>query len=407
MRTQEPEHRPSHQLPAIPHPANPSVAFVSTYPPAVCGLATFTASLRAALARIRGSDRGLGIVALDEDGLGPPEGGAVVAAMDPGDPWSVRSAAERVAGYDVVVLQHEYGIWGPDMGVAVLDFVNRLDNRLITTLHTLLTDPTPMQRRIVESLLRSSSVTVVPTRGARRQLLRDYSIDPRTVAVVPHGTRQPRHAGSVFVRLGDSGGPRLLTWGLIGPGKGIETALEAVAAIRQAHPDVIYTIAGRTHPKVLAHEGEAYRRRLETMARDLGIEANVEFIDKYMPTEDLDVLLLGTDMVLLPYDSTEQMVSGVLVEAVSAHVPVVATGFPHAKELAGVGAVVTTPHRDPRSMARAVSGLLDSPHARNEVIGAQRMVAAELDWDVVARAYEELIELTLLDAAVVSHVSAS
>lgn len=405
MTTQEPESRLSHQVPAIPHPANPSVVFVSTYPPAVCGLATFTASLRAALARIRGSDRGLGIVALDDEGLGAPDGGEVVAVMDPGDPWSVRSAAERVAGYDAVVLQHEYGIWGPDMGVAVLDFANRLDNRLITTLHTLLTDPTPMQRRIVEGLLRRSNVTVVPTRGARRLLLRDYSVDPQSVAVVPHGTRQPAHAGSVLLRPTDGARPQLLTWGLIGPGKGIETALEAVASIRHAHPDVLYTIAGRTHPKVLAREGEAYRRRLETMVRDLGIDANVEFIDTYLPTHDLDALLLGADVVLLPYDSTEQMVSGVLVEAVSAHVPVVATDFPHARELAGVGAVVTTAHRDPQSMARAISGLLDSPHARSEVIRAQGMVAAELDWDVVARAYEELIELALLETAVVSHVS--
>jgi glycosyltransferase involved in cell wall biosynthesis len=168
---------------------------------------------------------------------------------------------------------------------------------------------------------------------------------------------------------------------------------------------VLYTIAGRTHPKVLAREGEAYRRRLETMVHDLGIETNVEFVDSYLSDEQLDALLLDAGVVILPYDSTEQMVSGVLVEAVSAHVPVAATEFPHARELAEVGAVATAPHRDPEPMARAVSTLLGSPQARREMIRAQRAVAAELDWDVVARGYEALIERAVLETSVMSHVS--
>lgn len=399
MRTQSPHH-----IPAIPQPTHPSVVFVSTYPPAICGLATFTSSLREAFARNRGSDRGLGVIALDDGHTSYEDRGEVISLMDPGDAWSIRSAAERVAGYDAVVLQHEYGIWGPDMGTAVLEFADRLDNRLITTLHTLLTEPTPTQRRIVEGLTRRSDVTVLPTKSARNLLLSGYSVDPRHVAVVPHGTTRHRtRVGLPFTTSRKR--PRLLTWGLIGPGKGIETALEAVAVIRHHHPDVMYTVAGRTHPKVLAHQGEEYRTRLETMVRDLGIAGNVEFVDGYLAADELDNLILDADAVILPYDSAEQMVSGVLVEAVSAHVPVVATEFSHARELAEVGAVATSPHRDPKALAQRVTTLLDSPRERNEMARAQRMVSAGLDWDVVARSYEDLIEKALLETAVIGHVS--
>jgi glycosyltransferase involved in cell wall biosynthesis len=172
----------------------------------------------------------------------------------------------------------------------------------------------------------------------------------------------------------------------------------------EAYPDLRYTIAGRTHPKVLIREGETYRRRLEQLVRTLGLQRRVEFIDGYMPENLLHDLLLDATIVVMPYDSTEQMVSGVLVEAVSANVPVVATAFPHALELAGEGAVVTVPHRSPEALARSIAHLLDSPAALDEMSGAQRRLAPGLEWTNVAFQYEMLASSLVNGSITMTHV---
>jgi glycosyltransferase involved in cell wall biosynthesis len=174
--------------------------------------------------------------------------------------------------------------------------------------------------------------------------------------------------------------------------------------LAEAYPDLRYTIAGRTHPKVLMHEGETYRRRLEQLVRTLGLERRVEFIDGYMPENLLHDLLLDATIVVMPYDSTEQMVSGVLVEAVSANVPVVATAFPHAIELAGEGAVVTVPHRSPEALARSIAHLLDSPTALDEMTRAQRRLASGLEWTNVAFQYETLASSLATGSIAMTHV---
>lgn len=392
-----------------PLPTAPNIAFVSTYPPAMCGLATFTASLRRAMAQNRGDSTGLDVLELVDDPanvatVGRPE---VIGSMKPGERRSVDRGAQLLSSYDGVILQHEYGIWGPEMGLAVIRFAEALDSPLITTLHTLLPDPSPVQRRIVESLTRSSAYTVVPTLGARDLLLGSYSVDDRYIRVIPHGTHRSHDSFAptgAFQRRGD-GGPRLLTWGLIGPGKGLEWALQAVALLRDRYPRIRYTIAGRTHPKVLARDGEAYRRDLEVMAETLGITDNVEFVDSYLSDQMLHSLLADATVVVLPYESRDQMVSGVLVEAVSAIIPVVATAFPHAVELSDSGAVVAVPHRRPDVLAETITRLVDSPTARDSMTKAQRILANDLEWGTVALRYETLVESAIADDAVIGHVS--
>lgn len=387
----------------------PSIAFVSTYPPAMCGLATFTASLRGAMAQNRGNSTGLDVLELVDDAanvatVGRPE---VIGSMNPGGQRSVDRGAQLLSSYDGVILQHEYGIWGPEMGLAVLRFAEALDRPLISTLHTLLPDPSPIQRRIVESLTGVSAYTVVPTLAARDLLLERYSVDDRYIRVIPHGTDRSHSSlapTGALHRRGE-GGPRLLTWGLIGPGKGLEWALQAVALLRDRYPRIRYTIAGRTHPKVLAREGEAYRRNLEVMAETLGITDNVEFVDSYLSDQMLHSLLDDATVVVLPYESRDQMVSGVLVEAVSAIIPVVATAFPHAVELSDSGAVMTVPHRRPDVLAETIARLVDSPTTLESMRRAQRVMANDLEWGTVARRYEALVQATVADDAVIGHVS--
>jgi len=375
---------------------SPRVGFVSTYPPTACGLASFTFSLRGAMARHRGSDDGLGIVRVsDGDDIGGVAVGTeVVAHLDPRDTRSLAAAAQRLSRLDAVILQHEYGIYGPGSGKAVLDLVNQIDAPLITTLHTVITEPTEVQQRILEHLVASSASTVLLTRAARRLLIDRYRIDSGSTIVIPHGTvcASVRQAGAVCGDVGSSiSNPTLFTWGLIGPGKGLEWSLLAVERLRHRFPGLTYVIAGRTHPKVLDASGEAYRIALMELVERLGLDRTVEFIDEYLPQESLHELLRKATTVLLPYDSTEQVVSGVLVEAVAAFVPIVATAFPHAVELAEEGAVLTVPHQSPQALVDATTDLLDSPQTRERMIQSQRRLAPGLEWASVAAQYERAV----------------
>jgi glycosyltransferase involved in cell wall biosynthesis len=374
----------------------------------MCGLATFTASLRGAMAENRGSGRGLDVMELvDDPEAWSQERPEVVASIDPGDAWSLQTAARKMSGYDAIILQHEYGIWGPDMGRGVVDFVGSVESLLISTLHTLLPNPDILQEEIIEKLANRSIYTVVPTRAGRTLLTERYPVDPRSVVVIPHGVDAVHRSVARLraLKRGPDLEPRILTWGLIGPGKGLEWSLRAVGALKHRYPDIRYTIAGRTHPKVLSREGEEYRESLQTIISETGLAGNVEFIDDYLTPVTLRDLLLQANIIVLPYDSTEQIVSGVLVEAVAANVPVVATAFPHAVELAEMGAAATVPPQSPLAIADAIDRLLGSAEAWDEMVARQRLVAPELEWRNVARQYERLVEEAVLGSSPMSHAS--
>lgn len=384
----------------------PRVGFVSTYPPTRCGLASFTSSLRNAMARRRGSHDGLRVVRVSN---GANIGrlvisDEVVAHLDPGNAESLAMAARRLSDFDAVVLQHEFGIYGSDSGKAVLSLVNRIDAPLITTFHTVINEPTELQQRIAEHLVERSVFTVLLTRAARRLLLDRYRVDSGSTTVIPHGTVcAPVHQAAADRGDLDSfnSPPTLLTWGLIGPGKGLEWSLLAVDRLRRRFPGLRYVIAGRTHPKVVDANGEAYRIALVERVKRLGLNQTVEFIDEYLPRESLHELLRSAAAVILPYDSTEQVVSGVLVEAVAALVPVVATAFPHAVELAEEGTVLTVPHRSPQALVEAITGLLDGPKTRNRMLRSQLRLAPSFEWASVAAQYEQAVrDATRVTAAV-------
>ena len=360
------------------------------------------------MADTRGSRVGLDVVELVDEhspiAIARPE---VVAHLNPADHRSITLAAKRLSEYDAVILQHEYGIWGPKMGWPIVELIERLDTPVITSLHTLLPNPTPTQNRIVNILTARSEITVVPTQAALQLLQTLYAGDLGAVTVIPHGTKPVHRSVARLRRPMDFDGvrPRLVTWGLIGPGKGLEWSLRAASQLGARYPDLRYTIAGRTHPNVVAHEGERYRRHLQGLVANLGLELHVEFRDSYLSDRDLRDLLLGATIVVLPYDSMEQIVSGVLVEAVAANVPVVATSFPHALELARESAVAAVPHKSPEAMARAISRLLDQPAVRARMTSAQQRLGPDLEWSSVASQYEHLIAYAIKGSVAKRHVS--
>ncbi|MGD1012033.1 MAG: glycosyltransferase [Acidimicrobiales bacterium] len=363
----------------------PTVALVGTYPPTMCGLATFTSNLAAAIASPESGWRS--VVVRVVDCPEPDLSEEVVAEWVAGDRESLAQALAAVECADAVLLQHEYGLFGGPDGEEVLDLVEAVEVPLVAVLHTVLHDPSRHQREILERVMDAASLIVVQSQAARQRLIAVHDADPAQIAMVPHGAAA-NFEGPV---LADVEHPAILTWGLIGPGKGIEHAISAVALLQRRSPAPVYIVAGQTHPKVLAAQGERYRRQLQDQARDLGIAGKVWFDDGYRSWESLRALIRSVDAVLLPYDSRDQVSSGVLVEAIASGKPVVATKFPHAEELLVHGAGLTVPQGDVHAMAVALDRVLYEPGLRKEMAAASRQEAAALLWPAVGEAYRSLI----------------
>jgi glycosyltransferase involved in cell wall biosynthesis len=362
----------------------PSVGFVSTFPPTRCGLATFTASLAGALAP--GWRAGV-VSCVDRPGetaLSP----GVVHEWVRGSGSSLRRAVRALDGFDTVVVQHEFGLFGGVDGEDILDLAADLTaSTLVVVLHTVLEHPSANQRRIVEELAVIADRVVVQSEVARRRLVAAHALDPSRVAVIQHGA--PANLGPP--RPHEPGRrPVVLTWGLLGPGKGIEHAIEALAGLRDLDPIPRYAVLGQTHPNIVRRSGEAYRESLQSLAAARGVEDMVEFDDAYRGTSEVLAEIRKADVVLLPYLSRDQVVSGVLVEAIASGKPVVSTAFPHAAELLSAGSGIVVPHEDHAAIAAALRTLLTDRAAASVAAAVARRQAASLTWETVAAQYREL-----------------
>jgi glycosyltransferase involved in cell wall biosynthesis len=362
------------------------IAFVGTFPPTQCGLATFTESM---VRSISHAARAVEPVVIRLIQPNEPTGGAARATVDwiAGDAASFQQVRDTVENVGVVILQHEYGIYGGPDGDEVLDLLRTTTTPRIVVLHTVLADPTPYQRAVLEEVIGLADVTVTQTEAARFRL-RNYAInDSERVLVIPHGAwtepgigEQRRH-----------GRPLVLSWGLVGPGKGLEHGVAAMARLGDLTPMPTYLIAGETHPKVRAAQGERYREMLQRSAVELGIADRVVFDGTYRAVSSLAALIRSADIVLLPYDSPDQVTSGVLVEALAAGKPVVATRFPHAVEALASGAGLLVRHGDDEAMAGALRRILTRPDLADAMCHEAARVGAGLRWPVVAERYLEVI----------------
>ncbi len=377
-------------------PAAPSAAFgaesprsygiLTSFPPTACGIATFSAALATGLI-----DNGA-TVNIVRCGTPPASENPLVRAFldDDAPPARVRNAIEVLNANDVVILQHEYGLYdGPD-GEAAVAILEAVEVPSIVVAHTVLTAPTYNQRIVLEKLCRAADTIVVMTSTAQSRLIEGFDVDAEKVVVVPHGAATPLADSTPGLARQEGRAPRLLTWGLLGPGKGIEWALDAVGGLVDLEPRPEYLIAGATHPKVLAHSGEAYREMLMARAERSGAESMVTFDDSYRDVEALTELIHSADLVVLPYDSEDQVTSGVLVDAVAAGRPVVSTAFPHAVELLGSGAGLVVPQRDADALGSAIRAVLTDSALAARMAAEARRLAPDLSWTAVAGQYDEI-----------------
>lgn len=360
-----------------------SYRILSTYPPTRCGLATFTAALGRGLVS---NGAGVGIVRVADDSS--PSSPQVVAELHNGVPASVEDAAMHLSQGDVAIIQHEYGLYGGVDGDEVVGILQNLAVPSIVVAHTVLLEPTNHQREVLEAVVDAAGSVVVMTEAARHRLCEGFDVDPAKVARIPHGaaTPQMRPRAEHWAR------PTLLTWGLLGAGKGIEWAIDALSELTDLRPRPRYVIAGRTHPKVVAFEGERYRDMLIQRAWASGVAASVTFDASYRDVTSLTGLIQQATVVVLPYDSRDQVTSGVLVDAVAAGVPVIATAFPHAIELLSSGAGIVVPHGNAGALAYAIRRVLTEPGLAAEMAAEAARLAPGLSWGAVAYDYAGLAD---------------
>jgi len=361
-------------------------AFVSTYPPRHCGIATFTQHLATAVG-------GREIVALHASDLPSPYALEVHHRLRTSEPEEFpRTAATMRGCADVVCIQHAFGIWGPDE-TAVLEFARTLEVPSVATLHTVPSAPTPEQQYVISELAANVSGVVALSQAAASLLVDVYGLDPTHITVIPHGIPDLPllDAETVKPAVGMGGRDVLLSFGLLGPGKGIELALEALPAIIAARPTTTYVVLGITHPDMPPEAAEAYRSALVDQAARLGVSGHVQFIDRFVGRVELTRWLEAADVIVAPYADPGKSASGTLPYALGAGRPVVATAFAHAREVLADGRGVLVPHGDPAALAAAVVGLLDDTEGRLAMGRLAHEHSRSMTWWQIGAIYREML----------------
>ncbi len=376
-------------------------AIFSTFPPRACGIGTFSFDLRTALLEVSSIEDVHPIVVVDEPSS--PQWPDVLATVN----QSVRSdysRAARLLGHtdvDVVLLQHEFGIFGGSDGDDVLSFAQELAQPLVVSLHTLLSAPSEHQLEVLTALCDRADRVMVMTGTARRILIELDACQAAKIRVVPHGAPAvlARRRGEVangsrprYVAPMPGGYERLKerflvsTFGLLSAGKGIETMLDAMPALIERHPEVLYLIAGRTHPQVARRDGEAYRLQLERRVVALGLEDHVDFDDRFLSIDELSDLLAVTDVYVTPYGNREQIASGALTFAIAAGCAVVSTPYWYAEDVLSSGAGRLVPFADPTALAAAVCDFACHPETLETARAEARRIGSDLAWSAVGEA---------------------
>jgi len=383
---------------SVMHPDNPrSIAFIGSYVPRCCGIATFTRDLRTAVAAGLPETRCLVVPVTDRDATYayPPE---VRFTCTEGDPESFRRAATflNLANVDVVSLQHEYGLFGGAAGGHVLALLRDLRAPLHTTLHTLLARPSPAERRVLDEILQLSSRLAVMSERGRQLLAEVHGVAADRVDVIPHGIPDMPFVDPAFHkdRFGLDGRDVLLTFGLLAANKGIETMIAALPRLAAARPGAVYVVLGATHPQVARREGERYRRDLERLAADLGVADRVVFHDRYVEPDELLEFLGAADVYVTPYHNEAQVTSGTLAYAFGCGKAVVSTPYWHAEELLAEGRGRLVPFRDPAALADAIGDLLADPAGRTAMRKRGWQLGRDMVWSRVAARYVDAFRLT-------------
>jgi glycosyltransferase involved in cell wall biosynthesis len=371
------------------------VAFIGNYLPRQCGIATFTTDLCEAFASEYGNTACIAIPVNDiEAGYAYPP--RVRFELTEKDIASYRNAADflNINNVDLVCLQHEYGIFGGRAGGHILALLRELHIPIVTTLHTVLRDPDPDQRRVLEEVAALSDRLVVMSQRASDFLQNVYRIPFDKIDLIPHGIPDVPFVDPAFYKdyFAVEGQTVLLTFGLLSDNKGIENVITALPNILASHPNVVYIILGATHPQVKRRDGETYRLSLQRLAHEKGVEEHVIFYNRFVSLEELVKFIGAADIYITPYLNQTQIVSGTLAYALGTGKAVISTPYWYAEEMLSEDRGLLVAFRDPAALANRVNELLDNDAKRHAVRKKAYLFGREMIWSRVVQSYMESFE---------------
>ena len=366
------------------------LAIIGNSLPRRCGIATFTSDLQQALAKSRVAPE-IAVVAMNDPGRSYAYPRNVRVRVDQETTADYERAAEFInAGhFDVACLQHEFGIFGGDAGGRVMSLLSQLTVPIVTTLHTVLLEPTRSQREILGQVISASTSVVVMAEKGRELLQSEYGVPYAKIEVIPHGIPEYPFLEPKLTKakLGFEGKPVVLTFGLLSPNKGIEFMIDAMPGILRREPDAVYIVLGATHPNLIREEGEAYREQLIARARDLGLDNHVTFLNRFVDQATLLEFISMCDVYVTPYLSESQMTSGTLAYSFGLGKAVVSTPYWHARELLRDGLGVLVPFADPAALGAQVADLLTDHVRRNAMRARAYASSRSMTWERTAERY--------------------
>jgi glycosyltransferase involved in cell wall biosynthesis len=366
------------------------IALIGNSLPRRCGIATFTTHLQQAIAEARAGIQTC-VVAMTDPGQVYEYPAIVGLAIRQDDLFDYHQAADflNAGRFDVVSLQHEFGIFGGEAGDHVLPLLSRLNTPIVTTLHTVLADPAPKQRAVLDQIVKTSARVIVMADKARTLLQDAYGVPAEKIDVIAHGIPdiafcEPDEAKAA---LGFSDQAVILTFGLLSPNKGIEVMIDAMPAILERRPDAVYVVLGATHPNLVRSQGEAYRESLMARAREQGVDARVVFLDKFVDQPTLLGFISMADVYVTPYLNEAQMTSGTLAYSFGLGKAVVSTRYWHARELLADGRGVLVPFGDAKAIGDEIADLLTDDARRDAMRRRAYASSRSMTWQRTAQAY--------------------
>jgi len=383
---------------------------IGNYLPRQCGIATFTTDLCSAIAAEYGTAQLLALPVNDiEEGYDYPA--RVRWSLDQNEVASYEEAARflNFNNIDMVCLQHEYGIFGGPAGSHILDLLRGLKMPVVTTLHTVLREPNPNQLMVMEQIAELSDRLIVMSQLSAQFLQEIFKVPESKIDMVPHGVPDLPFLDPNFYkdRFGVEGKAVLLTFGLLSPNKGIENVIEALPQILSKHKNVVYIVAGATHPHILRREGDKYREHLQALAKEVGVEANVIFHNRFVSPEEMVEFIGAADIYITPYRHEAQVVSGTLAYALGAGKAIISTPYWHAIELLDDRRGALVPFQNPGAIAQKTVELLDTPAIRHAMRKRGYLFAREMIWKRVAQGYMESFARVRSDRMISPRVQSS
>ncbi len=374
----------------VPEPTIKRIAFVGNYLPRQCGIATFTTDLCEAIAA-EYPDTNCMALPVNDIEAGYPYPPRVRFELAEKDIDSYRRAADflNINNVDIVSLQHEYGIFGGRAGGHILALLREVRMPVVTTLHTVLQEPDADQRRVLEEIAERSDRLVVMSERGEEFLREIYGVSPEKIDLIPHGIPDVPFVDPSFFKdqFGVEGKTVLLSFGLLSPNKGIENVINALPAVLERHPNVVYIVLGATHPNVLRHDGEAYRLSLQWLAQERGVEGQVIFYNRFVTAEELNEFIGAADIYITPYLDVKQITSGTLAYTLGAGKAVISTPYWYAEEMLAEGRGALIPFREPAALAEEINCLLDEEPVRHAMRKRAYLHGRDMIWPQVAQRY--------------------